>query len=77
MTKATASLSPRDVIGNRRRVETLTLKEACAALVATLSGEREIPPRRELRSIASKICKRQGHAAVRSASLKSKGARNV
>ena len=38
MTKATTPLTPRNVIGNCRRVETLTLKEACAALVAMLSG---------------------------------------
>ena len=77
MAEATAPLSPRDVIGNRRHVETLTLKEACAALIAMLAGAREIPSRRELRSIAGKICQRQGHAALRSASLQIKGGRNV
>jgi hypothetical protein len=59
MVKATAPLTPRSVIGNRRHVEKLTLKEASAALVAMLAGAQAIPPRRELRNIASSIRQRQ------------------
>ena len=51
MTKATAPLSPRQALGNRRRA--LSIEEASAALVAMLAGAREIPPRRELRMTAA------------------------
>ena len=59
MAKATAPLSPRSVIGNRRQVERLTLKEASAALLAMLSGARTIFPRRDLRAIADGVTERQ------------------
>ena len=59
MAKATAPLTPRSVIGNRRHVERLTLKEASAALLAMLSGARTIPPRRDLRAIADGVTQRQ------------------
>ena len=40
MVKATAPLTPRQVLGNRRR--SLSLEEASAALVAMLSGVRKV-----------------------------------
>ena len=59
MAEATAPLSPRDVIGNRRSAARLTLQEASAALLAMLSGERTILPRRDLRAIADAVSRRQ------------------
>ena len=58
MAKATAPLSPRSVIGNRRHVERLSLKEASAALLM-LSGARTILPLRDLRAIADGVAQRQ------------------
>jgi hypothetical protein len=60
MVKATAPLSPRQVLGNRQR--SLSLEEASAALVAMLSGVRKAPPRRELRKIAGSVRRRQDAA---------------
>ena len=54
MAKARAPLTPRCALGNLRPVEPLSLREASAALVAMLSGEQSIPPRRQLRSIADR-----------------------
>jgi len=71
MTKATAPLTPRRVLGNRLKAERLSIEEASAALVAMLAGSQTIPPRRELRGIARAIGKRQ--ATARSASLQIKG----
>lgn len=59
MVKAKAPLTPRRVLGNRRQVDALSLKEASAALVAILSGEQSIPPRRELRKIAAAVDRRR------------------
>jgi len=75
MTKATAPITPRRVLGNRLSAERLSIEEASAVLVAMVAGSQAIPPRRELRSIARAIGKRQ--TAARSASLQTKGARNV
>jgi hypothetical protein len=62
MAKATAPLTPRQVIGNRRHAERLTLKEASAALLAMLSGARTILPRRDLRAIADTVGRRQARS---------------
>ena len=64
MAKATAPLSPRSVIGNRRQVERLTLKEASAALLAMLSGARTILPRRDLQAIADGVAQRQSNRPI-------------
>jgi len=64
MTKATAPLTPRQVLGNRRRA--LSLEEASAALVALLSGVRVIPPRGELRKIATAIRSRRRVSSLQS-----------
>jgi hypothetical protein len=60
MVKATAPLTPRQVLGNRRR--SLSLEEASAALVAMLSGARSIPPRQDLHKIAGSVRRRQDAA---------------
>jgi hypothetical protein len=60
MVKATTPLSPRSVLGNRCR--SLSLEEASAALLAMLSGAREILPRRSLQDIADSIGRRQEKA---------------
>jgi hypothetical protein len=57
MTKATAPLTPRAVLGNRYRA--LSLNEACAALVALLSGVRVVPPRSDLHKIVKALRHRQ------------------
>jgi hypothetical protein len=64
MTKATAPLSPRRVLGNRFTTERLSIEEASAALVAMLSGEQSIPPRRELRNIVLSVRERQEKATA-------------
>jgi hypothetical protein len=63
MVKAKAPLTPRRVLGNRRQVDALSLKEASAALVAMLSGEQEIPSRRALRQIAAAVDRRRRRTA--------------
>lgn len=65
MVKATAPLTPRQALGNRYRA--LSLDEACAALVALLSGVRVVPPRDELRKIVRAVSSRPS----------GKGGRNV
>ena len=62
MTKATAPLTPRQVLGNQRALQRLSIEEASAALVALLSGVRVIPPRGELRKIAKAVHGRRGSA---------------
>lgn len=67
MTKAKAHLTPRRVLGNRGNrltTERLSIDEASAALVAMLAGSRTIPPRRELRNIASSVRQRQERIAA-------------
>jgi hypothetical protein len=64
MTKATAPLTPRRVLGNRLTTERLSIDEASAALVAMLGGAKAIPPRRELRTIATTVLCRQAKAAL-------------
>ena len=64
MAKARAPLTPRRALGNLRPVEPLSLREASAALVAMLSGEQLIPPRRQLRSIAAAVEQRRRQPAT-------------
>ena len=64
MTRAKAHLTPRAVIGNRLTVEKLTANEASAALVAMLGGAKAIPPRRQLRTIATTVLCRQARAVL-------------
>lgn len=65
MVKATAPLSPRQVLGNHRTTQRLSTEEASAALVAMLSGAHVIPPRTELRKIAASVRQRQEAGASR------------
>ena len=64
MVKATAPLTPRQVLGNQRRFQRLSIDEACAALLALLSGVRVVPPKGELRKIASTIRRRRPASAL-------------
>ena len=64
MVKATAPLTPRRVLGNRLTVERLSIDEASAALVAMLGGAKAIPPRRQLRTIATTVLCRQAKAVL-------------
>jgi hypothetical protein len=64
MTKAKSHLTPRRVLGNRLTSERLSIDETSAALVAMLAGAQAIPPRRELRNIASSIRQRLERAGV-------------
>ena len=64
MVKATAPLTPRAVIRNRLAVERLSIDEASAALVAMLGGAKAIPPRRQLRTIATTVLSRQARAVL-------------
>ena len=64
MTKAKAHLTPRQVLGNRLTVERLSIDEASAALVAMLGGAKAIPPRRQLRTIATTVLCRQAKAVL-------------
>jgi hypothetical protein len=52
------------VLGNRLKAERLSIEEASAALVAMLSGARAIPPRRQLRTIATTVLCRQAKAVL-------------
>ena len=67
MTKATAPLSPRQVIGNRRRA--LSIEEASAALVALLSGAGRVPPRHVLQRMTTAALERQEAAQLRARAL--------
>jgi hypothetical protein len=60
MVKATAPLSPRQVLGNRQRA--LSIEEACAGLLAMLGGAGKLPSRRQLQDIAQAIQERQNAA---------------
>jgi hypothetical protein len=64
MTKATAHLTPRRVLGNRLKAGRLSIEEASAALVAMLGGAKAIPPRRQLRTIATTVLCRQAKAVL-------------
>ena len=64
MTKATAPLTPRQVLGNRLTIGRLSIAEASAALVAMLGGAKAIPPRRQLRTIATTVLCRQAKAVL-------------
>jgi hypothetical protein len=75
MTKANAHLTPRRVLGNRLAAERLSIEEASAALLAMLSGARTILPRRDLRTIADGVGRRQAARTVAlSAPLQSRNA---
>jgi hypothetical protein len=63
MVKAKVPLTPRHVLGNRRQVDALSLKEASAALVAMLSGEQSIASRGALRKIAAAVDRRRRRTA--------------